>query len=53
VTTAYVEPIAAGDVMPDMPLFLNEYEYINVPLEKTYQGAYEGVPRFYREILEK
>jgi hypothetical protein len=49
---AYVEPVAVGDVLLDMPLFLTPEQYINVPLETTYQAAYAGVPRFYRNILE-
>jgi hypothetical protein len=53
VKTAYIEPIAVGDILPEMPLFLTSEQYINVPLEATYQAAYEGVPRFYREILER
>jgi hypothetical protein len=52
VQTAYVEPVAVGDALPDMPLFLDPEQYINVPLEATYRAAYEGVPRFYRQILE-
>jgi hypothetical protein len=52
-TTAYVQPIAVGEALPDMPLFLTTEQYINVPLERTYLGAYEGVPRFYRDILEQ
>jgi hypothetical protein len=52
VKTAYVELISTGDVLPDMPLFLDPEQYINVPLEATYQAAYQGVPRFYRAILE-
>ena len=50
--TAYVEPVAVGDDLPDMPLFLTPEQYINVPLETTYRAAYEGVPRYYRTILE-
>ena len=53
IPTAYVQPLAVGDVLPDMPLFLTVEEYVNVPLERTYLQAYEGVPRFYRNILEK
>jgi hypothetical protein len=53
VTTAYVNPIEVGDVLPEMPLFLDPEEYVNVPLESTYQSAYAGVPRFYRAILER
>src|SRR5205823_5064345 len=52
VKTAYVQPIAVGDTLPDMPLFLDEESYVNVPLEATYQAAYAGVPRFYRDLLE-
>lgn len=49
---AYVEPVAVGDQLPDMPLFLDCDQYVNVPLEATYQAAYASVPRFYRTILE-
>jgi hypothetical protein len=52
VPTAYLEPVAIGDTLPDMPLFLDPEQYINVPLDATYGAAYEGVPRFYRAILE-
>ena len=52
VATAYVEPLAVGDTLPDMPLFLDPEQYVNVPLEATYRAAYEGVPRYYRQILE-
>ncbi len=50
--TAYVEPIAKGDPLPDMPLFLNPDYYVSVPLEATYQAAYRGVPRRWRDVLE-
>jgi Protein of unknown function (DUF4058) len=52
IPVAYVEPVAVGDTLPDMPLFLTPDEYINTPLEATYQAAYAGVPRFYRNLLE-
>jgi hypothetical protein len=48
----YVEPVAAGDVLIDMPLFLAPGWYVSVPLEATYQSAYRGVPRRFREALE-
>jgi len=50
--TAYVEQVAVGDQLPDMPLFLDAEQYINVPLEATYQATYAGVPAFYRHLLE-
>jgi hypothetical protein len=36
----------------DMPLFLAPGWYVSVPLEQTYQAAYRGVPRRFREILD-
>lgn len=50
--TAYIEPTAVGRPMIDMPLFLTPEIYIDVPLESTYQGAYRGVPRKWRAVLE-
>jgi len=49
---AYIEPVAIGQPLTPMPLFLTAERYINVPLEETYQAAYEGVPRIYRRVLE-
>ncbi len=50
---AYLEEVAVGDVLPEMPLFLAPEQYISVPLEPTYAAAYAGVPRYYRDILER
>jgi len=50
--TAYVEPLDAGAELPDMPLFLAPEHYINVPLERTYTGAWEGVPERWRRVIE-
>jgi hypothetical protein len=50
---AYVEPIAVGDGMPGMPLFLFEGRYVNVPLEATYQRAWALLPRDLQVIVEK
>jgi hypothetical protein len=50
--TAYVEPVAVGDVLPDVPLFLAHGWYVNVPLEATYQAAYRGVPQRWKAVLE-
>jgi hypothetical protein len=52
VAEAYVEPIAVGDTLPDMPLFLESFGYVNVPLEATYQSAYRGTPAYWRAVLE-
>ncbi len=50
---AYVEPTAVGQELIDMPLFLEEDIYVNVPLESTYRAAYRGVPRRWRAVLER
>ena len=49
--TAYVEPVAVGDTLSDMPLFLEEDVYVSVPLEKTYCAAWESVPRRWQSVL--
>jgi hypothetical protein len=49
----FVEHVAFGAPLPEMPLFLRPDRYINVPLEPTYQAAYEGMPAFWREVLER
>lgn len=50
--SAYVQPLAVGEPLPEMPLFLTPDHYVNTPLEETYLAAYQGVPRLYREQLE-
>ncbi len=52
VPTAYVEHLAVGGVLPNMPLFFDPANYINVPLETTYESAYEKVPAFWRKVVE-
>jgi hypothetical protein len=49
---AYIEPVAVGDTLPDMPLFLEPELYVLVPLEATYQAAWKAVPRRWRDVLE-
>src|SRR5205823_5919598 len=41
---AYVEPIAVGEKLPLMPLFLRGEFYINVPLEDSYQTTCKVMP---------
>jgi len=52
VRTTYVEPIAVGDVLTDMPLFLTSKRYVPVPLEESYLRTYGGVPQRWRRVLE-
>lgn len=51
--TCHVEPTAVGAELAQMPLFLDSGHYINVPLEPTYMAAYEGVPRRWKQVIEK
>jgi hypothetical protein len=48
----YLEHLAVGASLVEMPLFLRPDRYINVPLEATYLEAYRGVPAFWRNVLE-
>jgi hypothetical protein len=50
---AFVQPIAVGDVLPEMALFLDAANYVKTPLESTYQAAWAGMPRRWREVLDK
>jgi Protein of unknown function (DUF4058) len=51
ITQAYIETIAVGEKLPDMPLFLEPDVYVDVPLEATYQSAWDTVPpRWQRAI---
>ncbi len=48
---AYLEHLAIGSDLTDMPLFLNPDRYVNVPMELTYQAAFRGLPLFLRDSL--
>jgi hypothetical protein len=50
--TAYVEPLAIGGTLPNMPLFLDSDSYVSVPLEETYLQAWAGFPAPWKEELE-
>lgn len=49
---AYVVPVAVGDALADMPLFLEPDQAVDVPLDSTYQAAFSAVPRRWRQVLE-
>jgi hypothetical protein len=52
ILTAYVEPIAVGNPLPDMPLFLDREEHVFVPLEETYQTTWNVLPVEIRKLFE-
>ena len=53
VTRAYVKPLGVGDALQDMPVFLKPSAQVPVPLEATYQAAFEAMPRRWRIVLER
>lgn len=48
---AFIEPVAVGDELPAMPLFLEPGAHVLVPLEETYQKAFASVPERWRREL--
>ena len=44
-TTAYIEPIAAGDDLPEIPLFLRDERYITLPLQPDYLTTWNVLAR--------
>ncbi len=50
--TAYVEPVAVGDELPGLPIFLTEDEYVPAPLEETYRASWAVFPPDFKELLE-
>lgn len=50
--TAYLEPTAVGKPLIEMPLFLSEDHYVNVPLESTYASAFRHMPKQFKTILQ-
>ena len=51
-TRGHIEPLAVGDPLPDMPLFLEPDLHVDVPLEPTYMRAWDAVPRRWREVID-
>lgn len=49
---AYVEPVAVGDALTDMPLFLKPEYYVLAPLEATYQTTWNVFPAPLKKLLE-
>ena len=49
---AYVEPVAMGDELPDMPLYVEPNGYVLVPLEATYRRAFAALSRRWQAMLQ-
>jgi hypothetical protein len=50
--TACIEPIGFGEIISDMPAFLDERHHVDVPLEATYLATFATYPEDMREELE-
>jgi len=49
---AFVEPVAVGDTLPEMPLFLKAGGHVPVAVQSTYESAWEAVPLRWRSVIE-
>jgi hypothetical protein len=49
---AYVVRLGVGDVLTDMPLFLEPEKAVTAPLEATYNAAFAALPQRWRRVLE-
>jgi Protein of unknown function (DUF4058) len=50
---AYVEPIAVGEALPDMPIFLKPDFYVPAPLEESYRTTWDDFfPAPRKRLLE-
>jgi hypothetical protein len=50
--TAYIEPAAVGDLLPDMPLFMRGDWHVMTPLEETYHAAWTVMPSPIKRLFE-
>ena len=49
---AWIEPVAVGDALPDMPLFLIDELNVPVPLEATYESTWNAIPHAIRSAVQ-
>jgi len=49
---AFVEPVAVGDALPDLPIFLTADRYVICPLASTYQTSWDAFPKVLKAPLE-
>ena len=49
---AYVEPVAVGDRLPEMPLLLYGEWHVQTPLEAAYQAAWDVMPQPIRRLFD-
>lgn len=49
----YVNTTAVGQILKDMPVFLEPGGYVTLPLESTYTAAFQGVPWKWQQVLNQ
>jgi hypothetical protein len=49
---AYIEPLAVGDEVPEMALFLEPWGHVVLPLAQSYAEAVDSVPARWRQVIE-
>ncbi|HSZ59881.1 MAG TPA: DUF4058 family protein [Tepidisphaeraceae bacterium] len=49
---AYVEPVAVGDALPSLPIFLDRGTYVPAPLESSYQTTWSKCPAVVKEVVQ-
>jgi hypothetical protein len=49
---AYLELLAVGDRLPEMPLFIGEGRHVKTPVEATYQATWDMTPRELQMAVE-
>jgi hypothetical protein len=50
---AYVEPVAVGEDLPSLPIFLIDESYVPAPLEETYRSSWAAFPGELKGLLEE
>jgi hypothetical protein len=50
---AYVQHLAVGDRLVDMPLFLEPGAHVPIPLEATYAKVFAAMPKRWRQVIER
>jgi hypothetical protein len=50
--TAFVEPVAVGDALASLPLYLEPDLFVLAPLEETYQRTWDRCPREMKDLVK-
>jgi hypothetical protein len=50
--SSFIEPLAVGDRLPEAPLFLDNGDFVSLPLEATYMASFASLPAHLREEVE-